>query len=490
MQLNKDNLVPAKAGYQEGTSAGDNSCVDNDTAQIVPAYKKTVCKSYISINADQIDTRLSGTEYYVTRKYDGELNILFFDGEDTFLINIGGKVRAGLPCLEDARQALQEAGVSKAVIACELCVSEEDGRTRIFDVLAALADKDQVRRLTLSPFDILELEQNNSSGAAAVSFTNDSYATVHSKLSDLFGSTPTCLPVRLQKVSSKSMVKDLFEKWVNSENSEGLIVRSELPLIYKVKPRYTLDAAVVGFSEGTGENKGQIRTLLLALMPEEGKYQIFGKTGNGFGEELKQSLLPVLSTKIIESSYIETDSNHVAFHMIKPDTVIELLINDVIFDTTSGPVLNPVLELVDGRFTLSHTTTGFSVVFPIFSRIREDKSCTLPDVRLAQISQWLDMPASAGTNVSVSLPASEIILRDVYKKEQKGKTMVQKFLIWKTNKEDAGYPAYVMHYTNYSPDRAEPMKRDIRISNSKEQIEQICDSFVESNIKKGWERVG
>ena len=85
----------------------------------------------------------------------------------------------------------------------------------------------------------------------------------------------------------------------------------------------------------------------------------------------------------------------------------------------------------------------------------------------------------------------EIFIRYVYTKTVKENTNIQKFLAWKTNKENnnIGYPSYVLHYTNYSPTRKDPLKREVRISNSKKQIIELLNQFIEKNIKKGWSKV-
>ena len=70
--------------------------------------------------------------------------------------------------------------------------------------------------------------------------------------------------------------------------------------------------------------------------------------------------------------------------------------------------------------------------------------------------------------------------------------MVQKFIAWKTNKENdpgAMYPAYVLAYTNYSSDRADALQSEVRVSNNKEQILALYDAFIEKNIKKGWDKI-
>jgi hypothetical protein len=298
-----------------------------------------------------------------------------------------------------------------------------------------------------------------------------------------------CRPVTMQKTSSKTEVKEIYRKWVEDEGSEGLVVRSELPLIYKIKPRYSVDVAIVGFSEGTGDQKGQIRSLLLAMMPEDGQYQIIGRTGNGFDEELKKQLFADFSPKIIESLYIETDSNHVAFHMIKPELVIELMVNDILFETSSGAVINPVLEIVNGQYVRRGSINGISFIYPIFVRFRDDKKVCLEDVRLSQINSFSYIPADE-IKKETELPKSKIIHREVYKKETGNKLMVQKFVVWKTGKEKkTEYPAYVFHYTNFSSDRKEPLQRDVFVSDNEEQIMQIMQDVVDKNIKKGWESV-
>jgi hypothetical protein len=78
--------------------------------------------------------------------------------------------------------------------------------------------------------------------------------------------------------------------------------------------------------------------------------------------------------------------------------------------------------------------------------------------------------------------------REVYTKTLKGKLMVRKFLMWKTNKENEGseYPSYVVHFTDYSPGRKVPMDREVRISNSEEQINELFEQLKKENIKKGW----
>ena len=474
MELYKDKLKKVH-GYEEGTA----EAVDAQTSAKAIDYRKTVCKSYLSLNPEQIDFRLTGSKFFVTRKYDGEMSIIFFDNNETVIVNRSGRVRRGIPCVEEAGRLLAQAGIKQAVIPAELYVDESAGRCRIFDLLATLSDEKSISRLRLAAFDILEID--------SAPFKAASYADTCNKLNAIFAKGETCKTVRTQQAASKSEVKDLYVKWVEGEDAEGLVVRCEMPFVFKIKPRYTVDVAVVGFSEGTGDQKGQIRTLLLAMMPKEGQYQIVGRTGSGFSIEQRIELLEKFTPKIIGSRYIETDSNHVAFHTVKPDTVIELNVNDVLFETPSGGILNPLLEIVDNAYTLRANVPGVSFVYPVFERFRDDKTGCFDDIRLSQVNRFSFVPSEVDTPPIAEQAKSQLLHRAVYIKESGAKIMVQKFMAWKTNKENLSeYPAYVFHYTNFSSDRKEPLQREVYISDDKEQIMQMMNDAKQENIKKGW----
>tara|TARA_B110000971_G_C19976100_1_gene485025 strand:- start:1294 stop:1467 length:174 start_codon:yes stop_codon:yes gene_type:complete len=42
---------------------------------------------------------------------------------------------------------------------------------------------------------------------------------------------------------------------------------------------------------------------------------------------------------------------------------------------------------------------------------------------------------------------------------------------------------------DFSPSRADVLKKDLKVSNSKKQIEEIFNDEILKNIKKGWEKV-
>jgi len=469
-------LTPVN-GYLEGGPAS----VDADCVAQATSYKRDVCKNYVSLNADQIDQRLGGTSFFVTRKYDGELAVLFFDGEQVFTINTGGRVRAGLPCHAEAAAALKAAGVTAAVIPSELYAAGSDGRERVFGVRQALADG-KLNALALAPFDILSVDGQP--------FRASSYADVYQELTRIFGAGEFCRPVIGEAAASKQAVRDIFASWVSDAGAEGLVVRSELPIVYKVKPRHTLDVVVVGFSEGLAEAKGQVRSLLVALMPDAGSYQVVGHVGGGLVAEQRVEFFQKLSAMDVASTYIETDANRVAFHMVRPEMVAEVMINDVLYETTGGPMINPLLEYGAAGYRRAGSAPGVSIIYPVFVRVRDDKAPDATSVRYSQIEEIAWQPVTAPEGVSAGAPAaSELLRRQVFVKTLGGNQMVMKFVAWRTNKQASGYPAYVATYVNYSAGRREPFAVETRISSSAEQIAAIMDDWVATNVKKGWNEV-
>mgnify|MGYP003623367085 CR=1 FL=1 len=480
MELYKDKFKKIH-GYEEGKI----DAIDKESSNKALDYKKNFLKKFISINQNQIDKRLGGEKYFVTKKYDGEYANIFFDNGIAVTVNRSGRTRMGITCVDEVQQILKDAGIKQAILPAEIYVYDENKRTRTNDLLTVLADKKQIGKLRLAVFDIIELDNKP--------YRPKNYSETCNKLNELFSKGTLVHPVEMETAASNEQVKEIYHKWVEEQGAEGLVVRSEMPFVYKIKPRHTIDTVVIGFTEGTGDQKGKVRTLLLAMMPKEGKYQVVSKIGGGFSEQQKAELFKKFSKMVIKSEYIDTDSNHIAFQMIKPEVVLEMNINDVIYETANGFVMNTLLTVDKKGYKINSLVEGVSFIAPIFERFRDDKKADADDVRLSQIESFSNAEYDETTEpqvINADLPKSEILLRKVYRKKTGNKVIVQKYLIWKTNKEQSvDYPAYVLHYSNYSTDRKDNLQRDVRISSDKKQLFEIQKNMLAENIKQGWEKV-
>lgn len=432
-------------------------------------YKRKVAGAFQAITQDDIKTKIAGSNLIVTTKIDGEYNLLYFDGTNSTLINSGGNVKTELPILEEITNKLKTKSIKSLKVAVELHTKDE--RSRVFEVMKALSG--DTNELTISAFDIVSIDDE--------SYTQE-YANTLNKLKELFDEY-----VVESKTITKEELSDYFTQRVMEESQEGLVVRSnEFPITYKLKPQHTLDLGVVGY---TAEDS-KVRELLLAVMDGNDNFIQVGIVGNGLDEDTKTSLYETLHSTHIDSSYIEVDKRRVAFHMVKPTVVVEVAVNELLTENSKGIITKPSISYDETNgYELKNIIPSVSLIHPIIKRVREDKSVNNHDTRLSQVTDIVYIDNSSAT--MQELPQSEIIFKEVYTKVSKSKTNVKKFLIYKTNKEDIddSYPAYVFHYTDFSPTRKDPLKKDIRISNSKEQIEYLCKSYIEKDIKKGWNLV-
>jgi hypothetical protein len=116
-------------------------------------------------------------------------------------------------------------------------------------------------------------------------------------------------------------------------------------------------------------------------------------------------------------------------------------------------------------------------------RLRDDKADVASGARFSQLPENL---IQANTTSGVAKP-SEVIRRQVWTKESKDKVDVRKLLVWKTNKEsDSRFPAFVVHWTDYSSTRKAPLAREVKLAVNQKDAETIAESMIEENIKKGW----
>jgi hypothetical protein len=95
----------------------------------------------------------------------------------------------------------------------------------------------------------------------------------------------------------------------------------------------------------------------------------------------------------------------------------------------------------------------------------------------------------ASSSEEISLGKSELIQRRVWTKEGSGKVDVRKLVMWKTNKESAGYPSFVVHWTDYSSTRKSPLDREVRLAPNESEAKKIAEAMIADNIKKGWNEV-
>ena len=481
----RKNLLDIKLGnYSTGNAT---AIEDPKILPQVQQYKRQVASRLFPLAQHDIKRKIPDAQYLVSRKIDGEFNTLVYRDGEIFTVNPGGTVRTGLPWMPEAKQLLDAAGITDAMIAGELYASNnEDRRPRVHDIVSMARqpkDETDLSRICFAVFDIIRLDGEPNT---------QTYSEKWKKIDEVFKAGKTIHPVETISVKSDGEIETQFQKWVVDEKSEGIVVRSDTAGNFKLKPLHTLDAVVIGFTESTEDRQGMMHDLLLGVCRSDGAVQILCRVGGGFTDDQRREMLSDLNDMIVESEYAEVNSDHVAYQMVRPEWVIEISCLDVIAQNTRGRAVNRMVLDWDSEnksYQVVRRMPLVSVISPQFKRIREDKSFNAQDVRIQQVTDIVPVSMATVDATELTLAKSKLLQREIYVKQLRGETLVRKFLLWKTNKETESeeYPAFVAYHADFSPSRKTPLTREVRVSNSETQILALWNELKEDNIKKGWE---
>jgi hypothetical protein len=384
--------------------------------------------------------------------------------------------------MQEAVELLGKTKHKQVLVAGELFVARGDRRPRVHDVSRVARQPESpadLDALHFAVFDVLEVD-----GKPAPA----SYGAVYKEIEQMFKGGTRIRPVDTVRAGTLEDVFKAYEAWVEKEGAEGIVVRSDTAGMFKIKPRFSVDAAVLGFTEGTDDRKGMLHDVLLGLVRRDKTFHVLGRVGGGFTDDQRREWLSDLKDMSVESDYAEVNDS-VAYQMVKPEWVVEISVLDLINQNTrGGSVDRMVLDYQENKYSSLRRLPLASPISPVFVRRREDKAVRPDDLRLEQVSDVIEVPLIDRDARKLELAKSVVIKREVFTKTIKGALMVRKLLMWETNKQREGgnHPGFVVHFTDFSPNRATPLERDVRISNTREQIERLYAGLKEENIVKGW----
>jgi ATP-dependent DNA ligase len=446
-------------------------------------FRRRLSGAMRAISAPDIYKIRKGKGYVVSKKYDGEFALVGWDGKKIVSVNPGGTVRIGLPCYDEAEKLLKKAKVKSCILGAELYVIGQAKGNRVQQVVGMLrnpSSKAQLEKIGMAVFDVIEFDDKEV-GATA---------DVYKLLDKWFKGGKLAHGVEHKPADGPDKISELFTEWVIGEELEGIVVRHDQVGWYKIKVRHNLDAAIIGYSEGTENRKGMLHDLLVAVMRNDGTFHELARVGGGFTDEDRRSLVEELRRRIVPSDYVAVNNDYVAYEMTEPGPVIEISCLDLVPQNSKGDAVKRMVLDWDGKsFSAVTRMPLVSVISPQFVRMRDDKDANVEDVNISQVS---DLAAVADTDKPAHEPDAEpskIIEREVYTKTMRGNQMVRKLLLWKTNKEDRPeFPSYVVYLTDFSPNRQNPLERDIRVAETLTAARRMYDDLAKKNFIGGWEK--
>ena len=450
---------------------------DTRLEDLASRYKKSVASRYRSISPAEISTIPKG-RCFASPKIDGELWFVEMrDGKATLFAR-GGRQIGDAPVVTELT-AVAARSKSPVVIAGELFAKDGNPRPRVGDVASALASGKH-ERLHFHAFDVVEA--GNSPPPVA-------YEERLSILRQLLSDGESIGVVQTEDLSDSAKLADLLPTWVTSGKSEGMVVRSSSGEIYKVKPLFTLDAVVVGFTTRAQE-PDQTRSLLLGLIRPDGAVLLIGACGNIPGENVRRDLLQTLLKEECESRFRHPSSDGSLYRFVKPTVVVEISCTDLQFEDSNGELIRRwVIHHESGAWLPIIDSHSVSMLHPVLSRVRTDKAADDLDARVSQLEERVIASGFLEKVAPRVLTSSTLVRREAWTKAAKGGTSVRKLLVWKTGKESqwSGWPAWVVHFTDYSPDRKTPLERTLRTATCEATAMSVANALVLENVKKGWE---
>ncbi len=440
-------------------------------ATVIDDYRQIVAQRYTASSPEDMPRMLSEAPYFASRKIDGELWFLSVDASGVQLSAANGRLAEG----ESEIHKLAKVLPSGTVLAGELHVPNTDGRERVGDVSAKLAAGGE--GLAFAAFDVIQHPE--------FTWQDSQFAQRLEVLKKLLPSPSGALSaVKVSELQSHSDLQALFVEEVEKNSGEGLVVRCGDGRILKVKPSISLDLAIIGFTTQPGASGDEVRSLMTALATEDGKFIPVGNTGNVEGSFDRAALLKRLLPLVAETEYRQAASTGQMYQAVKPEVIVECRMLDIQNTDSQGkPIRKPTLEYADGSWKVASVGPAISLINSVLVRLRDDKADVVSGARWSQLpAQYLETSAA-----TVEHGESKVIRRQVWTKEGKDKVDVRKLLVWKTNKDaDPLFPAFVVHWTDYSAGRKAPLAREVKPAATEKDALAIADSMVEENIKKGW----
>ena len=415
---------------------------------------------------------------------------MFYDKEqDYFAFTALRPARVGLPALDEPAKKLKKAGVGKALFRGELYLPVKKGERRptIADVVRVSfgTDEEEVATLRLALFDIVMLDGEDMRD------DGDSFREEWDKLEELVGTSTKDLAHRVEgEITSGKEIQKTFEQKV-AAGEEGIVVRlPDKADSYKIKPKQTVDCVVMGYVEGEVENAIGVTSLFGALnYPVKGKakelvLQSFARVGSGFGNELRVQLLEQLKALKVENPIPMTDSDGRPVWFVKPELIIEMNGDDLVAaDSGKKPRRTQAFSWDPKKSEYSYAGLAPCprLVFPTFSKVREDKNIDSGGSRIEQVMDKAKPPAKKKGAGKVP----KVIRRTVYRKAD----AVEKLVM--TERGRMMRPFLMLSISRIIHLRQkDPLKVTTQYAQTKERKEVLVERLLEKNIKKGWEEVG
>ncbi len=485
--LDKTKFVKKAGEYAIATTGG---VIDRVLLDVGARYEENLSRNLSSLHPDEVTKRFGGIkEVLWSTKYDGEGVLVYYekDQECFAFAAPSGRARVGLPALDELVKKLKKAGVDKALFRGELYLPMKKGERRptVAEVVRAsfAKEKEGMEKLRIALFDLIMLDGGD------LRDDGQSFCEEWEQMKEIVGTNSKDLVHRAEGAVVKGKeIEKVFEQKVKV-GEEGIVVRLlDKADLYKLKPKQTVDCVVMGYVEGEVEGGIGVTSVFGGLNYSAGKgkemvLQSFARVGSGLEDELRVDLLRRLKPLKVDNPIPMTDSDGRPVWFVKPELIFEMSGEDLI-PADSGKKPRRTQSFCWDPKAGSYAYFGLapcpSLVFPSFSKMREDKAMDSGGARIEQVMEKAKPPAKREEGPKFP----KISIRKVYRKGD----AVRKLVVTERAADDETLPI-VIYFTDFSPTRKDPLKVTTQYALSKKRRDLLVDALIEKNVKKGWEEV-
>lgn len=468
------------APWGGGRRAPVGALADEELGKRLRVYKRQVAKRYRVVEPEAVDRLLGPGDYWISTKLDGELWFLVKRDGEVALCAFNGRVLRGTPLVAEAERLL--AGAPDIVFAGELVATppEHVGRARVHHVATAFGDEAE-HTLSFHAFDVVE---DDGKDALLID-----YATRLERMQALLSGGDRVSVVETV-IGDAKKVLERYREWVLSDRFEGVVVRSERGLTYKIKSTLTIDAAIIAYGERITGDVHQVREMSVALLRDDGTWQLLGAVGGGFSEKDRADWHTRLSALEVPSRFRLANREGTLSKFVRPEIVVEIRCSDLLAtDSWDTQIRRMSLRFrEDGGWEPLFETPTAVMIHPVFLRERSDKTIDAGSIGMTQITSRVPLETPEGVAAqAIPRAASEVVRRCVFTKTTKGVMAVRKYLVIETHKgEEGSYAPYLVYFTDYSPGRKEPLQTALRTASTMAAAEAHVVEWLDKNIKRGW----
>jgi ATP-dependent DNA ligase len=324
----------------------------------------------ISLTFDELLDTIKDKKFIAEQKVDGQSALLEYKEGKARFGSLGGRIISEIPVLTEIEGIFKNKKINQTLMVGELA-GVEKGKIIHFDKTESLIKNPAKDKETLHwfPYQVLELNEEKYGEGF------EDYLKGWSEITSLFKAAKYVEPVKAKQGSLQDL-KSFWDKIVEKEQNEGLVVRTDDGKVYKSKPTFTYDLVVIAVGSKKGKNwpKKMIGNTLMAFMDEDHIFRVAGEIGTGWNDEEKRELF-----SWAQKNKAGEDDTYV---WVKPQRIIEVQWE------RSSIKDNPAYKYERGKYEKVEKRPVGTIVKPRFIRYRKDKSVTPKDLRLTQIPNW------------------------------------------------------------------------------------------------------